>query len=253
MSVFNDYLITLDVDWAPDWCINYASKILIEKKIKATWFITHDSPAIKKLFKYPDLFELGIHPNFQQSSTQGKDPNDVMKTLKAIIPAAVSVRTHGLVQSTSILMMMRDNFNLLYDTSLLLYNSKEIEPHVIYTSKTMPLIRIPFFWEDDIEMYNPNPVFSFDCEKYHVDGLKIFNFHPIHIFLNSENMKNYIQCKKNLIFQKKKLLPYKNLQNGTGSFFKEIVSFISSDSGNKQHTIAEVGKKWAHDNNLYIE
>ena len=44
-------LITLDIDWAPDFMINFVKDILIENNVKATWFITHNSNYVKELEK----------------------------------------------------------------------------------------------------------------------------------------------------------------------------------------------------------
>ena len=70
-NIFNEInpLLTFDTDWAPDYTIDYVSEKLEKAKIKSTWFITHDSPAIQRLVNNP-LFEVGIHPNFLSNSTQ---------------------------------------------------------------------------------------------------------------------------------------------------------------------------------------
>ena len=39
-------------------------KDFIQKNIKSTKFITHDSPGIQSIRDYPELFEIGFHPNF---------------------------------------------------------------------------------------------------------------------------------------------------------------------------------------------
>ena len=52
----NAPVLTLDVDWAPDWVIDEVSAILVEKRVRATWFVTHGSPAIERLKDYPGLF-----------------------------------------------------------------------------------------------------------------------------------------------------------------------------------------------------
>ena len=92
VSVFmkHQVLITLDVDWAPDFMINFVKDILIENNVKATWFITHNSDYVKELEK-TDRFELGIHPNFSNDSTQGNNAEDILSNLKKIVPTAKSV------------------------------------------------------------------------------------------------------------------------------------------------------------------
>ena len=67
--MLNDFLITVDIDWAPDIAIAATAKYLIENEVKATWFITHASPEVERLKEYPQLFELGVHPNFKNIRT----------------------------------------------------------------------------------------------------------------------------------------------------------------------------------------
>ena len=194
-SSLNEFAITFDIDWAPDWSVLQTAAILIKKKIKATWFVTHDSPALHYLREHNDLFELGLHPNFQKDSTHGKRPREVMDNMMTIVPEAKSVRTHGLVQSSSLLKMMAEEYGIEYEVSILLRETPNISPHRLYTSKNGSLVRIPFFWEDDYEMMSPVPFFSFIPSNYKMPGLKIFNYHPIHISLNTSSFDFYQACK----------------------------------------------------------
>ena len=59
----NDLVLTLDMDWAPDCAIDFVSEELVSREVRATWFVTHASPAVHRLREHPELFELGIHPN----------------------------------------------------------------------------------------------------------------------------------------------------------------------------------------------
>jgi len=246
--MINEYLLTFDTDWASDSIISEVGKYLIKNKIKSTWFITNDSPEIRKMIDLPDFFEVGIHPNFYEGSTQGKTPQEVMKNLLKIVPHAKSIRTHDLIQSTSLLKMIREEFNILYDVSLLLPETPNIIPHEIFYSKNNGLLRFPFFWEDDIEMYKDKPVFSLINNKYHKDGIKIFNFHPIHITLNSYSMKNYNICKLKKDINKYSLSELKDYinksKNGTGIFFKQLIQMIRKKPYFPSITISELAVKW---------
>ena len=64
--------LTFDIDWAPDWAIDLTAGILREREVRATWFVTHESPAVDRLREDSELFELGIHPNFLPGSTQAR-------------------------------------------------------------------------------------------------------------------------------------------------------------------------------------
>ena len=52
------------------------------------------------------------------------------------------------------------------------------------------ITRIPYFWSEDHEMERPEPTWSL-AELLAVDGLKVLNFHPIHVFLNSATEAPY--------------------------------------------------------------
>ena len=93
-------VLTIDVDWSPDCVIDYVANILIEREVKATWFVTHQSEAIERSHKHSTLFELGIHPNMLAGSTHGQNEDEVLAHLCEIVPNAVSMRTHGLYQSS---------------------------------------------------------------------------------------------------------------------------------------------------------
>ncbi len=47
----NDVVLTVDVDWAPDFTIDFVAEQLIAHKVQATWFVTHWSPAIARLHR----------------------------------------------------------------------------------------------------------------------------------------------------------------------------------------------------------
>ena len=66
--MIDDYLITFDLDWLSEPIIKYVTDILIENQIKSTWYITHDSPEVQKLLTNQDMFEVGLHPNFESGT-----------------------------------------------------------------------------------------------------------------------------------------------------------------------------------------
>lgn len=246
--MLNEFVLTLDVDWAPDFIIDKVAGILIKKKIKATWFITHDSVSIRNLLEHKDIFEFGLHPNFFPNSSQGKNEKEVMNYLKKIIPDSRIIRTHALLQSTYLFRDIIKNFEIKIDSSLFLPGTPNLQPHtVFFDNQNNELIRVPFFWEDDIEMYNPNKSLNFNNKKYHVTGLKIFDFHPIHIFLNSNSMENYesIKRKKELLsLELKDVEQFVNTRTkGINDFFEEFCEHILNNQ-KRSFTISEIVKKW---------
>lgn len=234
-------ILTFDCDWAPNFIIEYVTKILIRKKIKSTWFITNDLPIIRQMSKNP-LFELGLHPNFSPNSTQGEDPDSILKNLKKIVPEAKSIRTHALIQSSYLLYKFPE-YGIENDLSLLLPKTANISPHYL---KFLNLYRFPYFWEDDLEMLE-GPNWMTIENSFNLKGLKIFNFHPIHICLNSKNMNNYDLIKQKIgmsSLNTENIKLYVNKTNlGTGFFFEKITSYLSDKETFKIQDLHKIYEK----------
>ena len=172
--------LTLDVDWAPNFMIDFVAAILIEHHVRATWFITHESPSLERLRMHSDLFELGIHPNFFPGSTHGESPGAVLRHCMRLVPQAVSVSTHGLLQSTALLAQIMDETPVMIDVSLFLPHAPGLGP-VEYQWAQRTLLRVPYFWEDDFEMERATPCWQLESLLVGGSGLKVFDFHPVHI------------------------------------------------------------------------
>ena len=98
----SQFILTFDVDWVPDFIMEPVIKTLKTNKLKSTWFVTHQSDILDEL-QNDELFEFGIHPNFRNGSSHGDTPDQVLASMKRIVPRAQSVRSHGLLQSSDIL------------------------------------------------------------------------------------------------------------------------------------------------------
>jgi len=235
-------ILTLDQDWAPDFLMKYAADILTKKNIKATWFITNDSPILKNLKENP-LFEIGLHPNFYSDSTQGSNFDLVLQNLKKLVPEAKSARTHSLLQSNHLLLQFQ-RYGLENDSSIILHKTKKIIPHY---SKFFKLYRFPFFWEDDFEMAE-NSDWNIEERTFQEEGLKIFNFHPIHIYLNSKIVKKYEIIKNEfglLNLNENNIQQFINKDDsGTGTFFEQITDWLSNEQTYQIHELKKIYKEF---------
>jgi len=185
--------ITLDLDWAPDFMIDAAAQTLLDRGVKATWFVTHASPAVERLREHPELFELGIHPNFLPGSSHGATPEEVVAHCAALVPEARAVRTHCLLQSTPLHDVLLRGSDVAVDVSLFLPGAVGVEP-VVQWSPGGRLLRLPYVWQDNMEMYSPQP--NWDTKAVlDAPGLRIFDFHPVHIWLNSASFAPYERLK----------------------------------------------------------
>lgn len=189
-ETFEDKIfLTLDVDWAHDEVFADSIGLLRELGAKATWFVTHETSVLDDIKDDPD-FELGIHPNFNpllDGSSQGvKNAEEVIDGVLKIVPDAKCVRSHSMSQNFRLLNLFSDR-GLTHDSNDFIpeQSGMELLPYPHWTG----LLRVPFFWEDNVQcMYRHNtPIRDLVCRK----GLKIFNFHPIHVFLNTEKLSRY--------------------------------------------------------------
>lgn len=215
-----NYHITFDIDWCPDFCIEHTLNLLEKKRIKATFFVTHYSDILNDLIS--SGHELGIHPNFFENSSQGSNVSEVMDNLLKIVPNSRLIRMHGLYQSTNLLFQIFKNYkNLKYDLSLYTPGINSQKIHWSYNG--VDFIRYNFNWEDDFYLDNKNFISINKLEKK-----TIFNFHPIHIFLNSFsfNAYNNLKLEHDTIssLTKIQMLKFKQSGYGTESFFNEITT-----------------------------
>lgn len=83
--------------------------------------------------------------------------------------------------------------------------------------------------------------------KYHVNGLKVFDFHPILIYLNSDSMHDFESLKKEkplYSLEENIVKDYINNKSvGIKNFFDELCDEIL-DKQKTSYTISEIVKKW---------
>ncbi|MCX7767391.1 MAG: hypothetical protein N2110_00005, partial [Flavobacteriales bacterium] len=99
------------------------------------------------------------------------------------------------------------------------------------------ILKIPFVWEDDVELQKSNPCWqgeNINTSLYPA----ILNFHPVHIYLNSENNLRYQNFKRlfnNNISYLENLI---NSEQGTATLFRNTLAKIADSSA----TLKEIGE-----------
>ena len=189
-------LITFDQDWAPDWAVNLCIDLMESQRVPFTFFVTHRSPVLHRLRRAPGV-ELGIHPNFLDASTHGATPSEVLETVLDLVPEAKSMRTHSLMQSTPLLTAVCQSTSIRNDVSLLLPFSQEL-PITHFRFSGSRITRLPFSWEDDEAMARSEWDWDTRVWPGPRDGTYVYNFHPIHVALNSNSMSPYGVLKSRL-------------------------------------------------------
>ncbi|MCP5050917.1 MAG: hypothetical protein GY940_27375 [bacterium] len=199
--------LTFDIDWASDEELSLTLDILEEHSVKATIFVTHGTPLLERMSENPNL-ELGIHPNFNpllygagetgngtgNGNGQPAPANirEVLEYYLEIVPDAVSVRSHSMTQNSGILEMFC-RYGLKTDCNHFIPYHAGI-PLAPWEYWFDGLIRVPYFWEDDVHcLYN----YEWNVEPIaNAPGLKVFDFHPVHVFLNTSDLDEYEKYKK---------------------------------------------------------
>ncbi len=222
-------ILTIDVDWASDDIIEDIAAYLLKNKVKATWFVTHDSPAIRDLKDYPDYFERGIHPNFFEGSSQGKTYEEVLDFCMDIVPEAISTRSHGVYQHGRLMSDIVQNTPIKIDSTTFLPEMAGIcAVNQSFTKGS--IIKAPFFWADDYEICLPQPFQKID-RLFDVNGLRIYMFHPIHVALNTTSWDGY-QKDRNYKSALKRLEGFSgDKKEGVTGMFTDLVEHLSESGG----------------------
>ena len=210
--------LTFDIDWAPDPVIEYCLEPLIIKKIPFTIFNTHRSTYISKLDRY-SFIEKSIHPNFNKiiNGDSSLSTLDVISNLINLFPSAKGVRSHGHICSSSIFeqYIMK---GLVYESGIYSPLKQNLSP-LPYSND---FVRYPHFFQDDAHLIRGLPLNICDMD-FNNKSLKIFDFHPVHIFINTYSLAHYNKSK--IFYQKpNQLVGCRNEKHlGIGDFYFSLI------------------------------
>lgn len=223
-QTYNDSFLTFDVDWAHDEVIYDCYSLVKEFKVKSTWMFTHKTQILSEINSDKNC-EVGIHPNFNKllygDFSNGNCPEDVLDRLLTIVPDCQTVRSHSLLQSSQITSLFRSR-NLKFDSNDYVPSAQieSISPWEMENG----LIKVPYIFTDELDCVKAGPSLA---SIFLRDGLKVFNFHPIHVFLNTEDLNRYEETRE-LHRSPKSLIKYRFRGYGARSKLIEILKALSS-------------------------
>jgi hypothetical protein len=216
-STDNEIYLTFDVDWAPDEVMAPLVEMLKEANLKATFFATHASELLAGLSE--DQFEIGLHPNFNHANGNFKEP---IQTLKGHYPQARGGRSHSLFVSSHILQLYIDH-GLKYESNIFMPLHEGLHPVLRFED----FISIPFYWSDDKHLSLKTP---FEIEELGLEtrGMKVLNFHPMHVFMNTLSDEHYASYKAH--YQNpSRLKDFVNRESkGMGTLFRSVLDYLKS-------------------------
>jgi hypothetical protein len=214
--------LTMDTDWCPQEVLQYALALFWEHNLPCTVFATGPYTALQNCDS--SRLEIGLHPNFNDTTIDGYPAR--LQELLEIYPHAQGVASHAMLTSTTILNLFKQS-GLKYDRNLLLYKDPNAAPFYHYNG----LLRLPIFWEDDI-WFTAEPDVRFSAALLaqkpllaHESFRHIFNFHPIHLYQNTESQAHY-QTFKAFQHEPKKLAAYIGKGYGVRSYFLDLIDHI---------------------------
>jgi len=187
----NKIFLTFDLDWASDEVLQNTFERLIQLDIPATIFATHWSSYIEYLSKL-SIFEIGPHPNFnflcQGDFRYGASVSEVLDFYETFCNKKI-IRSHDSFIKTEYLKEISKR-GYTHESNFLIRQSHNsalrLAPFQAWGQET---IRVPITWEDDEWFYGERDVNTIKEELS--NQLKVFNFHPIHVYINTSCVENY--------------------------------------------------------------
>lgn len=223
-------VLTFDTDWMKPESMDMFIKQYPDLP-ESTFFI-HDSS-----FEWrPDIHESAPHPTLASLNTNPK--------INQYFPA-LGVRTHSCVSSHMLsLFWSRQGFQ--YESNTVRFLDSSIQPHMT----AWGIWELPIFYMDNIDLcfpqnwsHNMHKPLDLDLVWSKLStGIYVFDFHPLHIALNTRSFDEY-QSKKNLIHSGQD--PWKLASSGFGvrSFFEKFLDRISKSSFSTLNAQSAVNKK----------
>lgn len=223
-SYDNEIYLTFDIDWADDDVVRDTIDLLEQRSVAGTVFVTHVSPFLSELGSHPRI-EVGIHPNFNALLEAGGREHGaaaVLATLHDAYPSAVSVRSHSLFQSSGLHRLFASRgLSIELNQFIPSWSGIVCRPYREVTGA----LRVPYFWEDDVHVMAmaQGLTTGWDVDAM-VDapGLKVFDFHPVHVFLNTEHMDRYDRGRDHLR-DVARLVEHRCPGYGTRSFLIDLI------------------------------
>lgn len=190
-------VLSFDLDWAIDEILDDTLALIQKAEVKATMFVTHQTPVIDKMRESP-LISMGLHPNFNpllRGQPSSSSPASIMSDLKEIVPEAKVLRSHSMSHS-GIWLNAYKELGITHLSQYYMGGVKSVEPfrHV------NGLVEVPVYFADDGYLFVKdhkewsNPSVE-EITSISEKSVKVFNFHPIHIAINSSSFDAYESTK----------------------------------------------------------
>lgn len=184
----NRIFLTFDIDWANDEVIADTVGLVERYDVPATWFITHRTKLLDRI-RSNKRFDVGLHPNFNSlldgDTAKASSAASVLLTLRELAPEATTVRSHSLAQSERLVdLFVAHGLRHASNAFIPIGRDNRIAPWRLWGGLTM----VPHCWQDNVALKLDIPFPDRADASRH---LIVCDFHPIHVFLNTEDLDRY--------------------------------------------------------------
>ena len=181
-----DFVLTSDLDWASEYCIEHFLDLARRFRLRPTLFVTHESRPATRAAQRGEA-ELGIHPNFLGGSSHGETVDQVLDHVLALVPRPAAVRCHRFLESEAISQALTRR-GLTIESNRCAHLEHDLHAAISEDGR----IQLPVFFEDDVHWQRGlSWSFADHAQSFFAPGLKILNFHPFFVALNAPNEAFY--------------------------------------------------------------
>jgi len=214
--------LTFDIDWAHEEIIMDCHSLVGEAGVPSTWFITHSGPHLE-ILKADPLVEIGIHPNFNGLiNGEGKDSCiKIIEDLQAFHPQASALRSHSLLQSERLLDLFKE-MGMTHISNMYVPRDAGFVPSPFFLWDQIAVV--PHTYQDNVEMRSNKELSLSGCLSR--ENHSVVLMHPIHVFLNSNNMGLYEHTRE-YHRQPEKLIKFRQDRYGIRDSLKEALDIFS--------------------------
>lgn len=217
------YCFLIHTDWASESMLEFTINYFESRNIKLTPYITNPSEIIKTHYSGKKSKYVGLHPNFLPNSSHGSNYFEITEYITKLWPDARSYACHCFYDNIRTTDLLFEK-GLKYDSNLCLH----LQPNIVPLNHCSGSIRFPVFFEDDIyARYKGNWSFSGIQTHFETPGLKLINFHPIHICLNTPDFEFYNSTKQKDLSNWNS---YVFAGNGTYTFLEDLSNYINNQN-----------------------
>ena len=190
MDYSGSIYITLDMDWVPDEILLFCYDLIVLNDIKATLLATNASASLALMRQHPDI-ELGWHPTFNNTAIEPLAENilPIIQQMQELAPNSTCYRSHCLTQNSRLQAYLAQYLTYDLNCFIPLHAGIKLQPWRHYSG----MISVPFFFADDLWSSSPHKEQAEDF--LNTTGIKVFAFHPVHLFLNTCSQSHYMEAK----------------------------------------------------------